>query len=82
MGNFFFAGARLFFRSLEAAAFLFCRVARAPEGAAVLPAVATESALALAAVLEDGSVLVGQSEISHPTDSEVQAASAGRVAAS
>ena len=66
VGNFFFAGARLFFRSLEAAAFLFCRVARAPEGAAVLPAVATESALALAAVLEDGSVLVGQNEISHP----------------
>lgn len=67
VGNFFFAGARLFFRSLEAAAFLFCRVARAPEGAAVLPAVATESALALAAVLEDGSVLVGQNEISHPS---------------
>lgn len=68
VGNFFFAGARLFFRSLEAAAFLFCRVARAPEGAAVLPCVATESALALAAALEDGSVLVGQSEISHPTE--------------
>ena len=67
VGNFFFAGARLFFRSLEAAAFLFCRVARAPEGAEVLPAVATESALALAAQLEDGSVLVGQNEISHPS---------------
>lgn len=66
VGNFFFAGARTFFRSLEAAAFLFCRVARAPEGAAVLPAVATEGRLALGAVLEDGTVVVGQHEISHP----------------
>lgn len=66
VGNFFFGGARTFFRSLEAAAFLFCRVARAPEGAAVLPAVATEGRLTLGALLEDGSVVVGQNEISHP----------------
>lgn len=69
VGNFFFAGARTFFRSLEAAAFLFCRVARAPEGAAVLPAVATEGRLALGVLLEDGSVVVGQNEVSHPPPS-------------
>lgn len=87
VGNFFFAGARTFFRSLEAAAFLFCRVARAPEGAAVLPAVATEGRLALGAVLEDGSVVVGQHSISHPAragavdPSEVDKATAGSASA-
>lgn len=34
-GNFFFAGARTFFRSLESAIFLFSRVARIPEGSIV-----------------------------------------------
>ena len=34
-GNFFFAGARLFVGSLEAAIFLFSRVARIPEGSEV-----------------------------------------------
>ena len=34
-GNFFFAGARVFFRSLGSAIFLFSRVARLPEGSLV-----------------------------------------------
>lgn len=34
-GNFLFAGARLFVGSLEAAIFLFSRVARIPEGSEV-----------------------------------------------
>jgi 2-phospho-L-lactate transferase/gluconeogenesis factor (CofD/UPF0052 family) len=67
VGNFFFAGARTFFRSLEAAIFLFSRVARIPEGSLVLPAVCTEERISLAAELTDGSVLAGQNEISHPT---------------
>lgn len=67
VGNFFFAGARLFFRSLEAAIFVFSRVARIPDGSEVLPAVCTEERLVLAALLADGSVLRGQNEISHPT---------------
>ena len=66
VGNFFFAGARVFFRSLEAAIFLFSRVARIPEGSLVLPAVCTEERLGLAAELADGSVLLGQNAISHP----------------
>lgn len=41
-GNFFFAGSRLFFGSLEAAVFQFSRVARIPEGSLVLPAIRTE----------------------------------------
>lgn len=67
VGNFFFAGARIFFRSLESAIFLFSRVARIPEGSLVLPSVCTEERLSLGAELANGSVLVGQNEISHPT---------------
>jgi hypothetical protein len=66
-GNFFFAGARLFFRSLEAAIFLFSRVARIPEGSLVLPAICTEERITLGAELADGSVIRGQNEISHPS---------------
>lgn len=75
VGNFFFAGARIFFRSLEAAIFLFSRVARIPEGTECLPAVCTESRLRLGAELADGSQILGQSAISHPTSApqEVEA---------
>lgn len=67
VGNFFFAGARIFFRSLEAAIFLFSRVARIPEGSLVLPAICTEERISLAAELADGSVILGQNAISHPS---------------
>ncbi len=50
-GNFFFAGARIFFQSLEAAIFLFSRVARIPEGSIVLPAICTEERITLGAEL-------------------------------
>jgi len=69
VGNFFFAGARLFFHSLEAAIFLFSRVARIPEGSRVLPAIETEERLTLGAQLENGVFIRGQSEISHPHNS-------------
>ncbi len=72
-GNFFFAGARLFFRSLEAAIFLFSRVARIPEGSLVLPAICTEERITLGAELADGSVIRGQNEISHPSAPGAQA---------
>lgn len=68
-GNFFFAGARLFFRSLEAAIFLFSRVARIPEGSQVLPAICTEERITLGAELLDGSFIRGQHSISHPSES-------------
>ncbi|KAF6254393.1 UPF0052-domain-containing protein [Scenedesmus sp. NREL 46B-D3] len=66
IGNFFFAGARTFFRSLESAVFLFSRVARIPEGSTVLPAICTEEVITLGAELEDGTVIRGQNNISHP----------------
>ena len=66
VGNFFFAGARTFFNSLEAAIFLFSRVARIPEGSVVLPVVSTNERLTLGAELRDGTVIQGQNNISHP----------------
>ena len=65
-GNFFFAGARLFFRSLEAAIFLLSRVARIPEGSLVLPAICTEERITLGAELANSAIIRGQNEISHP----------------
>lgn len=66
-GNFFFAGARTFFNSLEAAIFLFSRVARIPEGSSVMPVISTEERITLGAVLSNGLVIRGQNQISHPT---------------
>ncbi|QDZ23212.1 2-phospho-L-lactate transferase [Chloropicon primus] len=66
IGNYFFAGARIFFRSLEAAIFLYSRVSGIPENCLVLPCVCTEDRLVLGAELEDGTVIRGQNEISHP----------------
>ncbi|CAL5229776.1 g13164 [Coccomyxa viridis] len=70
VGNFFFAGARLFFRSLEAAIFLFSRVARIPEGSLVLPAICTEERITLGAEMANGTIIRGQNEISHPAAPE------------
>jgi 2-phospho-L-lactate transferase/gluconeogenesis factor (CofD/UPF0052 family) len=69
IGNYFFAGARIFFRSLEAAIFLYSRVSGIPEGNEVLPTVCTEGRLTLGAELRDGTVIRGQNQISHPSQS-------------
>ena len=66
VGNFFFAGTRIFFRSLDAAVFLFSRVSGIPPRSAVLPIVSTNGRLVLGAELVDGGMLRGQSDISHP----------------
>lgn len=70
IGNFFFAGARNFFRSMEAAIFLFSRVARLPLGSSVLPAICTEERITLGAELADGTVVRGQNQISHPPSAD------------
>ena len=66
IGNFFFAGARVFFGSLDAAIFLFSRVARISEGSEVLPAILTDNVITLGAECSDGSLIRGQNNISHP----------------
>ncbi|XP_056175671.1 uncharacterized protein YNL011C isoform X1 [Syzygium oleosum] len=67
IGNFFFAGARIFFQSLDAAIFLFSRVSEIPSESLVLPVISTNDRLTLGCELLDGTVIRGQNEISHPT---------------
>ncbi|KAM0946036.1 putative 2-phospho-L-lactate transferase CofD, CofD-like domain superfamily [Dioscorea sansibarensis] len=68
IGNFFFAGARLFFQSLDAAIFLFSRVSEIPKESLVLPVISTNDRLTLGCELWDGTIIRGQNEISHPTN--------------
>ena len=69
IGNFFFAGARLFFRSMDAAIFLYSRVSRIPADTVVVPCILSEdnARVNLAAELVDGTIIRGQNEISHPS---------------
>ena len=66
IGNFFFAGARTFFRSMDAAIFLYSRVSGIPPESRVLPSVRTEGTVVLGAELRDGTIMRGQNAISHP----------------
>ncbi|KAI9486557.1 MAG: hypothetical protein EXX96DRAFT_549561 [Benjaminiella poitrasii] len=66
IGNFFLTGARLFFGSLEAAIFLFSSITAIREPTYVLPVINTNHTASIAAMLEDGQILHGQCEISHP----------------
>ncbi|XP_068664451.1 uncharacterized protein YNL011C isoform X2 [Aristolochia californica] len=66
IGNFFFAGARIFFQSLDAAIFLFSRVSDIPTESLVLPVISSNDRLTLGCELWDGTIIRGQNEISHP----------------
>ncbi|KAF9609456.1 hypothetical protein IFM89_016455 [Coptis chinensis] len=72
IGNFFFAGARIFFQSLDAAIFLFSRVSDIPSESLVLPVISTNDRLTLGCELWDGTIIRGQNEISHPTIGTLQ----------
>ncbi|XP_019440203.1 PREDICTED: uncharacterized protein YNL011C-like [Lupinus angustifolius] len=72
IGNFFFAGARIFFQSLDAAIFLFSRVSDIPPDSLVLPVISTNDRLTLGCELWDGTVIRGQNEISHPTSGTME----------
>jgi len=68
IGNLFFAGARIFFQSLDAAIFLFSRVSQIPAESLVLPVISTNDRLTLGCELWDGTIIRGQNEISHPSN--------------
>lgn len=72
IGNFWLAGAQLFVRSLQSAIFLFSSVCGISSNYTVIPAINTNSLVTLAAELADGSRIVGQSEISHPSPGSAQ----------
>lgn len=66
IGNFFFSGARLAFGSLESAIFLYASVVHISAPTQVLPIIDCNESLGICAELENGEILVGQHEISHP----------------
>ncbi|KAH7170155.1 hypothetical protein EDB81DRAFT_708347 [Dactylonectria macrodidyma] len=67
IGNLFLTGARLFTGSFEAAVYLLSSICAVPDRIAVLPALNTNFALHIAAGLQDGTVITGQNDISHPS---------------
>lgn len=68
VGNLFLTGARLFCGSFEAAVYLLGNIAGVPEGVQVVPAVNSNFSHHIAAGLADGTVIVGQNAISHPSE--------------
>ncbi|CAI9087308.1 OLC1v1021351C6 [Oldenlandia corymbosa var. corymbosa] len=81
IGNFFFAGARIFFQSLDAAIFLFSRVSDIPTESVVLPVISTNDRLTLGCELWDGTIIRGQNEISHPSSGSVSTIDKGNSSA-
>ncbi|KMZ64713.1 hypothetical protein ZOSMA_350G00050 [Zostera marina] len=72
IGNFFFAGARIFFQSLDSAIFLFSRVSDIPSESLILPVISTNDRFTLGCELWDGSIIRGQNAISHPTNESMK----------
>ncbi len=68
LGNLFLTGARLFFGSLESAIYLLASITHIPESNQVIPVLNTNFPHHIAARLQEGTVIVGQSQISHATD--------------
>lgn len=64
IGNFLLAAAQAFFRSLPSAIFLFSSITNSQ--ATIMPVIATNHTVTIAAELADETHLVGQCEISHP----------------
>ncbi|VVT58320.1 uncharacterized protein SAPINGB_P006147 [Magnusiomyces paraingens] len=67
VGNLFLTGARLFCGSLDSAIELFLRITLVPSTIAVLPALNTNFSHHISAQLQNGEIITGQSQISHPS---------------
>jgi 2-phospho-L-lactate transferase/gluconeogenesis factor (CofD/UPF0052 family) len=69
IGNFFLAAAQKFFRSIQSAIFLFSATTliNTTQAGRVLPVINTNHTATIAASLENGQVILGQCEISHPS---------------
>lgn len=68
IGNLFLTGARLFSGSFESAIYLLSAVCGIPdEETKVIPSINSNFSHHIAAEMEDGSVIVGQNSISHPS---------------
>ncbi|KAG7706320.1 hypothetical protein KL914_003215 [Ogataea haglerorum] len=67
IGNLFLTGARLFCGSLDSAVELILRVARVSSRLHVIPCLNTNFTYHISALLKDGTIITGQSQISHPS---------------
>jgi 2-phospho-L-lactate transferase/gluconeogenesis factor (CofD/UPF0052 family) len=70
VGNLFLTGARLFIGSLDLAIELFLRLAGVAATTQVLPCINTNFPYHISAVLHNGLVITGQSQISHPLEND------------
>ena len=68
IGNLFLTGARLFTGSFEAAIYLLSSICSVPDRIGVLPALNTNFTHHVAVGLENGTVIIGQNNISHPSE--------------
>ena len=69
VGNLFLTGARLFSGSFESAIYLLGSICSVPlDQVRVIPAINSNFSHHISAALEDGSVIVGQNSISHPSE--------------
>ncbi|GAA6060836.1 hypothetical protein JCM10212_005254 [Sporobolomyces blumeae] len=72
IGNLFLSGAFLFLGSIPSAIFLFASLTGIPhERCVVVPVINTASTATIAAELENGQIIAGQSEISHPSPDSI-----------
>lgn len=69
VGNLFLTGARLFSGSFESAIYLLASICSVPtDKVRVIPAINSNFSHHISASLEDGTVIVGQNSISHPSE--------------
>lgn len=68
IGNLLLTGARLFFGTLESAIEFVLHTNRVPANLSVLPCLNSSFSHHIAAMLQNGSIVVGQSQISHPIE--------------
>ncbi|KAI5958143.1 hypothetical protein CANMA_004297 [Candida margitis] len=70
VGNMFLTGVRLFIGSLDSSIELFCKLTDINSNIQVLPCINTNFTYHISALLENGLIITGQSQISHPSTSQ------------
>lgn len=70
VGNLFLTGARIFIGSLDSAVELFSRLTSIDSRVEVLPCINTNFTYHISALLKNGLIITGQSQISHPSSDQ------------
>ncbi|CAI5760192.1 unnamed protein product [Candida verbasci] len=71
IGNLFLTGVRLFIGSLDSSIELFCKLTGIDSNINVLPCINTNFTYHISALLENGFIITGQSQISHPSELQI-----------